>query len=40
MFYLTHPRQVARALRQFDTDAARTPALDISEEIARRIDGN
>lgn len=32
MFYLTHPRQVARALRQFDADAARTPALDISED--------
>ncbi|MDR7272031.1 HSP20 family protein [Pelomonas saccharophila] len=32
MFYLTHPRQVARALRQFDADVARTPALDISED--------
>lgn len=32
MFYLTHPRQVARALRQFDTDVARTPALDVSED--------
>ncbi len=32
MFYLTHPRQVARALRQFDADIARTPALDISED--------
>lgn len=32
MFYLTHPRQVARALRQFDADATRTPALDISED--------
>lgn len=32
MFYLTHPRQVARALRQFDADLARTPALDISED--------
>ncbi|HEU6454240.1 MAG TPA: Hsp20/alpha crystallin family protein [Roseateles sp.] len=33
MFYLTHPRQVARMLRQFDVDAdtARTPALDVSE---------
>ncbi|MFG6413455.1 Hsp20/alpha crystallin family protein [Roseateles sp. DC23W] len=32
MFYLTHPRQVARALRQFDAEAVRTPALDISED--------
>jgi HSP20 family protein len=32
MFYLTHPRQVVRALRQFDADVARTPALDISED--------
>jgi HSP20 family protein len=34
MFYLTHPRQVARALRQFDADsnAARSPALDVSED--------
>lgn len=32
MFYLTHPRQVARALRQFDADAVRTPALDVSED--------
>ncbi len=32
MFYLTHPRHVARALRQFDADVARTPALDISED--------
>lgn len=34
MFYLTHPRQVARMLRQFDVDAgtARTPALDVSED--------
>ncbi|MGM9480124.1 Hsp20/alpha crystallin family protein [Roseateles sp. NT4] len=32
MFYLTHPRQVARALRQFDADVARTPALDVSED--------
>ncbi|MFG6431321.1 Hsp20/alpha crystallin family protein [Roseateles sp. LYH14W] len=34
MFYLTHPRHVARVLRQFDadTDTARTPALDISED--------
>jgi HSP20 family protein len=32
MFYLTHPRQVARALRHFDADVARTPALDVSED--------
>ncbi|MBW8891520.1 MAG: Hsp20/alpha crystallin family protein, partial [Burkholderiales bacterium] len=34
MFYLTHPRHVARALRQFDADsnAARSPALDVSED--------
>ena len=34
MFYLTHPRHVARVLRQFDVDAdnARTPALDVSED--------
>jgi len=34
MFYLTHPRHVARVLRQFDAeaDAARTPALDVSED--------
>lgn len=32
MFYLTHPTRVARALRQFDADVARTPALDISED--------
>lgn len=32
MFYLTHPRHVARALRQFDADIARTPAIDISED--------
>jgi HSP20 family protein len=34
MFYLTHPRHVARVLRQLDTDAdaARTPALDVSED--------
>jgi HSP20 family protein len=32
MFYLTHPRQVVRALRQFDADVARTPALDIAED--------
>lgn len=34
MFYLTHPRHVARVLRQFDadSDAARTPALDVSED--------
>ena len=34
MFYLTHPRQVARVLRQFEVDAeaARTPALDVSED--------
>lgn len=34
MFYLTHPRHVARLLRQFeaDADATRTPALDISED--------
>lgn len=32
MFYLTHPRHVARALRQFDAEAVRTPALDISED--------
>ncbi|HEY9105341.1 MAG TPA: Hsp20/alpha crystallin family protein [Roseateles sp.] len=32
MFYLTHPARVARALRQFDADVARTPALDISED--------
>lgn len=32
MFYLTQPRHVARVLRQFDADATRTPALDISED--------
>lgn len=34
MFYLTHPRHVARVLRQFDadSDSARTPALDVSED--------
>ena len=32
MFYLTHPARVARALRQFDADVARTPALDVSED--------
>ncbi|RZJ12579.1 MAG: Hsp20/alpha crystallin family protein [Rubrivivax sp.] len=32
MFYLTHPRQVARALRQFDADVVRTPTLDVSED--------
>jgi HSP20 family protein len=34
MFYLSHPRHVARVLRQFDVDAdaARTPALDVSED--------
>jgi HSP20 family protein len=34
MFYLTHPRHVARVLRQFDADSdtARTPALDVSED--------
>jgi len=34
MFYLTHPRHVASVLRQFDAeaDAARTPALDVSED--------
>ncbi|WP_422015076.1 Hsp20/alpha crystallin family protein [Roseateles sp.] len=34
MFYLTHPRHVARVLRQFDADTntARTPALDVSED--------
>lgn len=32
MFYLTHPRHVTRVLRQFDADAARTPALDVSED--------
>lgn len=32
MFYLTHPARVARALRQFDADVARTPALDIAED--------
>jgi len=33
MFYLTHPRHVTRVLRPFDAvDAARTPALDISED--------
>ena len=32
MFYLTHPARVARALRQFDADVTRTPALDISED--------
>ena len=32
MFYLTHPRHVTRVLRQLDADAARTPALDISED--------
>lgn len=34
MFYLTHPRQVARMLHPFDVDAdtARTPALDVSED--------
>lgn len=34
MFYLTHPARVARALRQFDADVARTPALDIAEDDA------
>ena len=34
MFYLSHPRHVARVLRSFDAeaDAARTPALDVSED--------
>ena len=35
MFYLTHPRHVARVLRSFDLDAdtaARSPALDVSED--------
>ncbi|HEV6968060.1 MULTISPECIES: Hsp20/alpha crystallin family protein [Roseateles] len=32
MFYLTHPRHVARVLRQFDADTTRTPALDLSED--------
>ena len=34
MFYLTHPRHVARVLRHFDVDAdaARSPALDVSED--------
>ncbi|MBI3349045.1 MAG: Hsp20/alpha crystallin family protein [Burkholderiales bacterium] len=33
MFYLTHPRHVARVLRQFEADdAARRPALDVSED--------
>jgi len=34
MFYLTHPRHVARVLRQFDVDAdtTRSPALDVSED--------
>ncbi|KQV92549.1 MULTISPECIES: Hsp20/alpha crystallin family protein [unclassified Roseateles] len=34
MFYLTHPRHVARVLRQFDAEAnaTRTPALDVSED--------
>lgn len=32
MFYLTHPRHVTRVLRQFDADAASTPALDVSED--------
>jgi HSP20 family protein len=33
MFYLTHPRHVARVLRQFHVaDTARAPALDISED--------
>ncbi|MFT7773487.1 Hsp20/alpha crystallin family protein [Roseateles sp.] len=32
MFYLTHPRQVTRVLRQFDADTTRTPALDVSED--------
>lgn len=34
MFYLTHPRHVARVLRQFDVaaDTTRTPALDVSED--------
>ncbi|MFG6469150.1 Hsp20/alpha crystallin family protein [Roseateles sp. BYS87W] len=34
MFYLTHPRQVVRALRQFDVETTRTPALDVSEHEA------
>ncbi len=32
MFYMTHPRHVARMLRQFDADAPRQPALDVSED--------
>ena len=32
MFYLTHPRHVARVLRQFDADTTRSPALDVSED--------
>jgi len=34
MFYLTHPRHLTRVLRQFDVDAdaARSPALDVSED--------
>jgi len=34
MFYLSHPRHVARVLRTLDADAdtARTPALDVSED--------
>jgi HSP20 family protein len=32
MFYLTHPRHVARVLHSFDADAARSPALDVSED--------
>ncbi len=33
MFYLTHPRHVARVLRHVEADeSARTPALDVSED--------
>jgi len=32
MFYLSHPRHVARALRSFDADTPRQPALDVSED--------
>lgn len=32
MFYLSHPRHVARVLRQFDADTTRSPALDVSED--------
>ena len=33
MFYLSHPRHVARVLRHFEADgAARSPALDVSED--------